>query len=224
MMRDHLNRMLLAAQMAGDMRAGTRLGIISAWDSSMYSAKVKIQPGDIETGWLPVLSPWVGNGWGLFAPPSVGDLVEVQFQDDDIDAGFVCQRFYNDVDRPLAVAPGEFWLVHQSGSALKFKTDGSVELIAAGNLNATIGGNANLTVAGNLTTNVSGSITETAPSITLNGAITLNGPVVQGKGSGGGDMQLQGPLNVVGDVTAGNISLKNHTHTDPQGGQTGTPL
>lgn len=131
MMRGMTNALAAQAQMAGNGRASVRLGIVSSYDPSNYSGKVKIQPENTETGWLPIVSPWVGNGWGIFAPPSVGDLVEVQFQEDGIEAGFICQRFYNDSDRPASVPSGEFWLVHKSGSLLKFHNDGSVELTAA---------------------------------------------------------------------------------------------
>ena len=225
MMGRMINVMRAQADMAGSGRASVRLAIVSSYDPDNYCAKVRIQPEDTETGWLPVVSPWVGNGWGVFAPPTVGDLVEVQFQEDDFEAGFICQRFFNDSDRPLSVNSGEFWLVHQSGSFLKFHNDGTVELNTQSNLIATVGGNANLTVAGNMTTNVSGNITETAPNITLNGNVTINGPLTQGKGGNGGECQLQGPLHVVNDVTAGGISLENHTHSGvyPGSGNTGQP-
>jgi phage baseplate assembly protein gpV len=135
-----MNRLLNVMRMQAQMQAGgsaqTRIGIVDSYDPANYCAKVRIQPEDTVTGWLPVLSPWVGNGWGFFAPPSVGDLVEIQYQEDDFNAGFVCQRFYNDSARPLPVVPGEFWLVHQSGSCLKFHNDGSIEMIAASNLTA----------------------------------------------------------------------------------------
>ena len=137
MMRALLNSMRVQADMANSGRASVRLAIVSSYDPGNYCAKVRIQPEDTETGWLPVVSPWVGNGWGLFAPPTPGDLVEVQFQEADIEAGFVCQRFYNDTDRPLAVQSGEFWLVHKSGSFLKFHNDGTVELTAVGTLTGT---------------------------------------------------------------------------------------
>lgn len=57
------------------------------------------------------------------------------------------------------------------------------------------------------------SITMTAPVVTINApSIVLNGQVTQGKGSNGGTMQLQGPVNVVDDVIAGGKSLINHKH------------
>jgi phage baseplate assembly protein V len=226
MMNQLMNTMRAQAALASSGRASVRLGIVSSYDHANYCAKVRVQPEDTETGWLPVTSPWIGNGWGMFAPPTPGDLVEVQFQEDSFEAGFVCQRFFNDADRPLPVPSGEFWLVHKSGSFLKFRNDGSVELNTAGNLTGTVGGNASLTVAGNMTTNVSGNISETAPNITLNGNVMINGQLTQGTGSAGGAATMQGPLAVINDVTAAGKSLDHHVHSGVQtgGGNTGQPV
>jgi hypothetical protein len=105
-----------------------RVGTVVSYDSSNYTVKVRLQPEDAITGWLPLVSTWVGNGWGLFSPPSVGDQLEVQFHDGDFDAGVACQRFFNDSSRPLSVPSGEFWLVHSSGSMLKLTNEGKVLL------------------------------------------------------------------------------------------------
>lgn len=226
MLHQLLNTMRQQAEMAGGARAMVRHGIVSGYDPGSYCAKVRVMPEDRETGWLPIVSPWIGNGWGLFAPPSIGDAVEVQFQEDDAEAGYVCQRFFNDSDRPLSVQSGEFWLVHKSGSFLKFHNDGSVELNTAGNLTGNVGANASLTVAGNMTTNVSGNSTTTAPNITLNGNVTINGPLTQGTGSNGGAATMLGPITVTNDVTAGGKSLDHHVHSGVQtgGGNTGQPV
>ncbi len=134
MMKKLLNAVRLQAQMAANGRAVTRIGLVDSYDPNTYAVKVRLQPENAITGWLPLLSPWIGNGWGIFAPPTIGDMIEVSFQEDDPNVGLAGQRFYNDSDRPLAVTSGEFWLVHKSGSVLKFHNDGSVELIAAGTL------------------------------------------------------------------------------------------
>lgn len=76
---------------------------------------------------------------------------------------------------------------------------------------------------------------QNAPTVSVNAStsidlnaplITLNGSVVQGKGSNSGDMQLQGPVTVVNDVTAGGKSLIHHVHSGVQtgGGNTGQPV
>lgn len=82
--------------------------------------------------------------------------------------------------------------------------------------------------SGNITANAGGSIEMTAAAtITLNAPnIVLNGQLTQGKGSNGGDMTIQGPMTVAGDVTAGGKSLINHVHSGVQtgGGTTGKPV
>lgn len=133
-MRGLLNAMRLQSMLAGEGRISSRLATVISYDSKNHSAKVMIQPENVESGWLPIASQWVGNGWGIFAAPSPGDVVIVTFQEDDFTAGIITSRLFNDTSRPLDVASGELWLVHQSGSLLKFHNDGTVELTSAGAL------------------------------------------------------------------------------------------
>jgi phage baseplate assembly protein V len=170
MMRGLLNVMRAQADMAGSGRAAVRLALVSSYDPVNYCAKARIQPEDTETGWLPVVSPWTGNGWGLFAPPTPGDLVEVQFQEDDIEAGFICQRFYNDTDRPLTVQSGEFWLVHQSGSFIKLTNDGKALINGFLEIDATAP-TVNITATtGNVNVQAAGMAVVKAPAIHLQNA------------------------------------------------------
>jgi phage baseplate assembly protein V len=204
MLHQLLNTMRQQADMAGGARAMVRIGIVSGYDPGSYCAKVQLMPEGDETGWLPIVSPWIGNGWGLFAPPSIGDAVEVQFQEDDIEAGFVCQRFFNDSDRPLSVPSGEFWLVHKSGSFLKFHNDGTVELNAAGTLTSTA-------PQWNHTgpVHITGDVTVTGnETVTQN--ITAGQDIYDRNGT-------KGTLQHVRD------NYDVHTHPDAQGGSTGTP-
>ena len=150
----------MQAQLQAGNLASVKIGLVDAYDPSNYAVKVELQPEGVITGWLPLASPWIGNGWGLFAPPTIGDMIEVQFQEGDIDSGFACQRFYNDSDRPLSCPSGEFWLVHQSGSLLKFHNDGSVEVASNANLTATVGGNLSATVTGSATVTAKGGIVQ----------------------------------------------------------------
>lgn len=177
MMNQLMNTMRAQAALASSGRASVRLGIVSSYDHANYCAKVRVQPEDTETGWLPVTSPWIGNGWGMFAPPTPGDLVEVQFQEDSFEAGFVVGRFYNDSDRPLDVPSGEFWLVHQSGSFIKLMNDGKLlvnghaEIDAtAPTINITATGNITAQAGGNATVQAAGTATIQAPSIILKNA------------------------------------------------------
>jgi phage baseplate assembly protein gpV len=126
------NIMRQEAERAGSRRSFARRAIVSAYDPASYCAKVRIQPEDVETGWIPVGSPWVGSNWGLFCPPTPGDEVDVHFQEGGKNAEYISLRFYGDAAPPVAVQSGEFWLVHKSGSFLKFRNNGDIEFHAAG--------------------------------------------------------------------------------------------
>jgi len=127
--------MAQAAQLAAQGFKAPALALVSSYDPGHYAVKVKLQPppaeGDAtETGWLPIWSPWIGNGWGLFSPPNVGDQVLVLFPNGDDQIGIVIGGIFSDVDKPLPVPAKEFWLQHSGGAFLKFTNDGKVSLNA----------------------------------------------------------------------------------------------
>ncbi|KAF6660600.1 baseplate assembly protein [Enterobacteriaceae bacterium EKM102V] len=113
---------------------GTRQGIITAYDPDSYAVKVQLQPTGEETGWIPLSTPWAGNGWGFAAGPMIGAVAEVGFDSGLRGVGMAEGQFYNDADRCPGPPSGEFWLVHQSGSLLKFLNSGEVLLSAKGKL------------------------------------------------------------------------------------------
>jgi uncharacterized protein involved in type VI secretion and phage assembly len=90
------------------------------------------------TGWLPILSGWVGAGWGMSCPPATGEQVLVLAQEGDAEHGVIVGRSFSDLARGPSAPPGELWLVHQSGSFLKLQNDGTVRiqgnLYVAGNV------------------------------------------------------------------------------------------
>lgn len=203
-MNQLLNIMRMQAAMQSGSKAMTRMGLVSSYDKANYCAKVKIQPEGTETGWLPVMSPWVGNGWGMFAPPSIDDMVEVNFLEDDHDVGFLSLRAFNDSDRPLSVPSGEFWLVHKNGQFMKLLNNGKATISDAHGATITLNGD--------------GTITSQASQWTHTGNVTIDG----------------GNLKVAGDITDqyntntrtvnGMRTVYNgHTHNDPQGGAVAAP-
>ena len=137
-----LNTMRMWSNMATQNIAQTALGLVNAFDPSTYQVQVLLQEATedapaLPTGWIPLTSPWAGNGWGMFAPASPGDLILVFFQDGNLQNPIAGMRLFFDGAQPLAVQGGECWLVHQSGSCLKFNNDGTV----------TLNSNANLTIS-----------------------------------------------------------------------------
>jgi phage baseplate assembly protein gpV len=180
------NMMRREAMRAGSARSPARSAIVLSYDPNNYCCKVKFQPDGNESGWIPVSSPWIGAGWGIVCPPSVGDAVQVEFQEGDAGAGYIVARFFNDVDKPPGACPsGEFWLVHKSGSFLKFTNDGNVSLkTTTYAIDA-----ANVTVTGNIT--AQGNIT--AVGTLTGGGVNMNTHTHGGIQPGGGN--TGGPHN-----------------------------
>jgi phage baseplate assembly protein V len=140
MMNGVRNQMRAAAQLAQSGAEQTKIGIVTSYDPNIPAARVRLQPEDPDnpdatlTGWLPVPAVWVGDGWGLDAPPSPGDQVEVKYVGAEMENGYIAGRFFSDSVRPTGAKSGEFFLTHKSGSKLQFHNDGTVTLISAGTL------------------------------------------------------------------------------------------
>jgi phage baseplate assembly protein gpV len=204
------NAMRLQAQRAIAGSTPARLSEVTSYDPDRYAVKVTIQPEGLPSGWIPLGCEWVGNGWGLFCPPSIGDMVSVDFIDGSLGGGYVARRFYNNEDRPLSVPSGEFWLVHSSGSFLKFTNDGNVSLSSDADLDIIVGGN--------LSANVSGDVTVTAAAATVNAPTTVNG-----------DLQVNGNITASEEVSDHKGSMDSmrstydsHTHPGVQTGGSST--
>ena len=105
-----------------------RFGTITSVDPATATARVTLQPEGVLTGWLPLLTPWVGNGWGIACPPVVGTQVFVLPQEGDAEQGIIIGATWSMHTKPPAASPGEIWLVHQSGSFLKLLNDGTVQV------------------------------------------------------------------------------------------------
>ncbi len=105
-----------------------RFGTITSVDPSTGTVRLALQPEGVLSGWLPVLSPWVGNGWGMVCLPAPGDQAFVLAQEGAAEHGVVVGRIFSSQQRPPIAASGEFCLVHQSGSYIKLLNDGTVQI------------------------------------------------------------------------------------------------
>lgn len=105
-----------------------RHGLVSSYDPSKYLAKVVLQPGGQETGWLPIETGHIGSTYGIVVglqpgqgganaqgqggqagPQSQnqGDQVIVQLQEGDFESGKIVQRVHSDQDNPPQAQSGE---------------------------------------------------------------------------------------------------------------------
>lgn len=99
---------------------------ISSYDPDNYAVKVILQPEEIETEWMELPSPHIGNGWGVMFAPEIDDQVIVAFQDGDRDAPYVVARVFSDEQKPPRLEAGELLLMHKGKGYVMFDKDGTV--------------------------------------------------------------------------------------------------
>jgi uncharacterized protein involved in type VI secretion and phage assembly len=115
-----------------------RTGLITSYDPARHAVKVAIQPEGVEVaGWIPLGAAGVGNGFGIVCGPNIGDMVQVTFSEGDNRAPRITGRFFSTVDVPPAAPSGDTYIVHKSGSALKFNGDGTITVTAASSITYT---------------------------------------------------------------------------------------
>ncbi len=193
-MMDRFLNVLKAHAGAMDQAAGQpRFGLVTSFDPATYTARVSLQPEGVLSGWLPVLSAWIGGGWGMVCPPSPGDQVLVLAQEGHAEHGVIIGRAFSNPQSPPAAPAGELWLVHATGSFLKLHNDGSI----AGSAKQW---------ALNGPVSITGSVTISG-SLTVGGNLQTDGNVLDAHGS----------------LEQFRIDYDAHTHIDSQGGITQRP-
>jgi hypothetical protein len=115
-------------------------GLVTSYDPQHYQAKVTFQPEGQESGWLPIETGHIGQGYGIAIglqpgtgsgmqgqqqgdssqsnSQSNGDQVIIRYQEGDIESGKVVQRVHSAKDKPPPVQSGEmiFWTVFKKDS------------------------------------------------------------------------------------------------------------
>jgi uncharacterized protein involved in type VI secretion and phage assembly len=126
---DALLNALKAQAGAQDASGGQpRFGTVSSVDAQRGLARILLQPENVLTGWLPVLSPWVGAGWGFWAPPQPGDQVLILPQEGEMEHGTVVARGWSASSAPPSAEPGELVLQHSSGTQIRLANDGTIRV------------------------------------------------------------------------------------------------
>ena len=164
----------LSAQQSAVLSAAPRYGIVDAYDPFTCRATVVLAPStDGETprtGYLPVLTGYMGNGWGMAAPLQKGDQVIVLFVQNHPDQGVVLGRIHDQAHTPPVrqdgqpAQAGELVLRHQSGSLIQLTDDGKVTIIAQAELDITA---PKVVITGDV--EVTGTVTATGEGIFAGG-------------------------------------------------------
>jgi phage baseplate assembly protein V len=174
-----------------------RFGTVSSVDTATMTAKVTLQPDGVLTNWLPIMCPAIGMGWGVIFPPNVGDQVLVVPHDGDPDNLVIIGAVFSQQQvPPNGSNPGEFWLVHQTGSFIKVTMDGNVSINSPQMINVTATSQINLT-APTVTVTASTEVQMVTPLLTVTGNIIDN--------SGSNTDNLSSMRTI----------FNEHTHTQP---------
>lgn len=106
----------------------TSIGTITSLNTNRYLAKVMLEPIGVETGWIPIGTQQVGEGYGIVTMPNIGDQVVVLLVNGSVDNGIVVCRLYNAIDvAPKGIQPGETYISKDS-SYIKLHSDGSITI------------------------------------------------------------------------------------------------
>ena len=124
--------------------AQPRHALVESVDLSTHSVRLRLQPENTLTGWIPDASAFAtGGGFGVVCPLAFGDQVIVLHAHGDADHPVVVGRLFSTVDMPPVspatgkpVASGEFaaftsgaWIhftggvIHAAATSIKFKGD-----------------------------------------------------------------------------------------------------
>lgn len=109
-------------------------GLVSSYDPKAYAVKLRLQPSDVETGWLPIKALQAGADFGVYAAPNLGDQMVIEFENGDAQVGMVSGSLPSKQDRPPEVAAGEILIKHKSGAFLRFAADGDIEFKTEGEI------------------------------------------------------------------------------------------
>ncbi|MBR8182086.1 phage baseplate assembly protein V [Burkholderia ambifaria] len=197
----------MRAALAHAQKISRMHGLVASYDPGTYSVKVMLQPSGKLTGWIPIETEAIGNGWGIACGPNIGDQARIDFADGDPEAGAVTGFIYSDADRPPPAPCGEFWTVHKSGSLLKFHNDGTVEITANSTMTYTATqhhfvGPVQMDSTLNVTDTISGE----------------GGMLISGDNGSGHASTVTGNTNFVGGVTANGHDIgSTHQHVNSGG-------
>ncbi len=122
---------------------------VEEYDSKTHSVRCRLLPQlgpDADqtsgiTGWLPLLTPWMGTGWGAQFAPIPGEMYCLVISLGTVGGGgmntgahFAIGGFYNTTQVPPGAPAGEMWIFHKSGTKVQLKNNGDVIIDATGNI------------------------------------------------------------------------------------------
>ena len=147
-MDDLLNIIRREAERVYASRHSKRYGIVTSYNPEKHLAKVTLQPEGQESGWLPIRTSHIGNGWGMVVGLQLRDQVELTPQEGDVESLAITGVVHSDEDKPPMAESGEIYLKHQMGASVKLGKTGSLALTDAGGGTIVMNGSGVVTING----------------------------------------------------------------------------
>jgi hypothetical protein len=111
-----------------------KIAEVTSYDPKTHMAKVKFKPRDNESGWLPIQTHHVGDGFGVLVGLSKGDIVKVEPHNGDPNAMQITTRYHHDKAKPPKVESGEMLMKDKNGTTIFFDKDGNLHIKSKGNV------------------------------------------------------------------------------------------
>lgn len=157
------------------------------------NARIKVRAGGLTTGWIPWVSARAGTTRSWSAPRRGEQIVLLSPYGDMAQAVALPSIYHADYPAPATTKDVEK-VVYPDGTSIEYNS-------------------ASHTFTMNVSSDAKVVINCKEATLNASTSVTLNTPTVHATGD----------ILADGDVKAGSISLKNHTHPDPQGGNTSPP-
>lgn len=214
----------------------SQLLVIGTIESADYaSARCRVSAGGILTDWIKWFTTRASNDCDWWAP-EIGEQVMVLSPGGDMTQGVALPAIYQAAhpapgDRPTQritdYADGTRVAYDRESSVLTIKCVGDVVIENAKSITVETGTTLDITAGGSAMLKAP-DVTVDSPDTTFTGAVKIQGPLtylggMSGSGGSGPAAQIQGGVAATDDVTAGSVSLQNHTHPGDSGGTTGPP-
>ena len=206
----------------GPATGGVRFktGVVSAADGN-GNVRVFFEDVGMTSYWLPVCYPKTSQD-KFYWTPDVGEHVRC-LMDEQLEDGAVLGALYSDQDAVPWASPDQCGVVFKDGGSFTYdRSTGKAVVNVVSDLAATVGGNLDFKVTGNITGEAA-NIKLTAAETVIDGNLRVKGATMLEGGVGGAagvSTPIPGSVKAEEDVVAGDISLLQHHHDDPQGGQT----
>lgn len=196
-----------------DFTATLQFGIVSAIDAASHSLRVKIPVlDDMETDWLPMVTPAAG-GNRFYSLPDVGELV-VCLLDVRGETGCVIGAIYNAADKPPVSDQNKWVKRFTNGTVISHdrrsgevvvETPGKVKIKAAQKVD------------------IQSPETEITGNATVKGMLTYTAGLTASNAGGGEAANIKGKVIIEGDLIVNGINIGKHIHDGDSGGQTSGP-